>query len=100
MTRVFLLRHAQTANPDVFHGAESDVSLSDKGRQQAEAVAEVLAARQPHVIVASAMRRAQETAEPIARACGLPLLTETDLRSAKALYVGNSLRGLIRARLA
>jgi 4-amino-4-deoxychorismate lyase len=26
--------------------------------------------------------------------------TEADLRAARALYVGNSLRGLIRARLA
>ena len=28
------------------------------------------------------------------------VLTEADLRAAKAIYVGNSLRGLIRARLA
>ncbi len=78
-TRVFLLRHAETANPYVFHGAESDVGLSDKGRRQAEAIAPYLAAKLPDVVVSSNMRRARETAEPIARACGLPLLIEPEL---------------------
>jgi probable phosphoglycerate mutase len=78
-TRVFLLRHAETANPYVFHGAESDVGLSDKGRRQAEAIAPYLAARLPDVVMSSNMRRARETAEPIARACGRPLLIEAEL---------------------
>ncbi len=78
-TRVFLLRHAETANPHVFHGAESDVGLSDKGRRQADAVAAYLAAKKPDVVVASAMQRAQDTARVIARACGLDAQTEPDL---------------------
>jgi probable phosphoglycerate mutase len=78
-TRVFLLRHAETANPYVFHGAESDVGLSDKGRRQAEAIAPYLAAKLPDVLVSSNMRRARETGEPIARVCGLPLLIEPEL---------------------
>lgn len=78
-TRVFLLRHAETANPYVFHGAESDVGLSDKGRRQAEAIGPYLAVKLPDALVSSNMRRARETAEPIARACGLPLLIEPEL---------------------
>ena len=39
-TRVLLLRHAETATPHLFHGAESDVGLSERGRRQADAVAE------------------------------------------------------------
>jgi probable phosphoglycerate mutase len=70
-TRVLLLRHAESANPLIFHGAESDVGLSERGRRQAEAIAPVLAAETPHVIISSAMRRARDTAEPIARACGV-----------------------------
>jgi broad specificity phosphatase PhoE len=78
-TRVYLLRHAETANPQVFHGAESDVDLSARGRRQAEAVAQVLAAQRPDVVISSAMRRAWATAAPIARACGVPHLIEPAL---------------------
>src|SRR5580692_8970337 len=75
-TRVLLLRHAESANPLVFHGAESDVGLSERGRRQADAVAGVLADAKPDRIVSSGMRRALETAAPIARACGLPMNVE------------------------
>jgi probable phosphoglycerate mutase len=75
-TRVFLLRHAESAVPNVFHGAESDVDLSLRGRQQAVAIAEVLARVRPAVVVSSAMRRACETARPIAERCGVPHLFE------------------------
>lgn len=75
-TRVFLLRHAESANPLVFHGAESDIGLSERGRHQAEAIAPILAAYSPNLVVSSAMRRAIETATPIARVCGLPLRLE------------------------
>jgi broad specificity phosphatase PhoE len=70
-TRVLLLRHAETAAPDRFHGAESDVGLGARGRQQAESVARTLAVLRPDALYCSAMRRAVETAEPIGRACGL-----------------------------
>ncbi|MBV8075976.1 MAG: histidine phosphatase family protein [Planctomycetaceae bacterium] len=70
-TRVLLLRHAETSAPDRFHGAESDVGLGERGRRQAEAVAEILAAEGPDALYSSAMRRALETAAPIGRAAGL-----------------------------
>jgi len=70
-TRVFLLRHAESADPTVFHGAESDIDLSDKGRRQADTLAEVLQPRGPEVIVTSNMLRSRLTAAPLARACGL-----------------------------
>ncbi len=72
VTRLLLLRHAETAQPDIFHGAESDVGLSERGRRQAAAVAPILAAERPAVVISSAMRRAVETARPIAVACGAP----------------------------
>jgi probable phosphoglycerate mutase len=78
-TRVFLLRHGESAAPDVFHGAESDIGLSDRGRRQAEAVATLLAGEHPTVVVSSAMQRARDTAGPIAAACRLPILLEPDL---------------------
>jgi broad specificity phosphatase PhoE len=69
-TRVLLLRHAETAEPARFHGAESDVGLGAQGRVQAEEVARRLAEEHPAAVYSSAMRRARETAEAIAAACG------------------------------
>ncbi len=30
-SRFFLMRHAETSVPGVFHGAESDIGLSERG---------------------------------------------------------------------
>jgi 2,3-bisphosphoglycerate-dependent phosphoglycerate mutase len=78
-TRVWLLRHAESAVPHVFHGAESDIELSERGTRQAAALAPVLAALRPRAVISSAMRRACATAAPAAAACGLPLRVEPDL---------------------
>src|SRR5207248_7196830 len=78
-TRVLLLRHAETAAPHLFHGAESDVGLSERGHWEAAAIAPILAQEKPVAVISSAMRRAVETAEPIARACGVPLSIEAGL---------------------
>jgi probable phosphoglycerate mutase len=75
-TRVLLLRHAESADPSIFHGAESDVDLSPRGRMQAEQVAAHLASFAPAAVLSSAMRRALATAEPIARACGVEIHVE------------------------
>lgn len=82
-TRVFLLRHAESADPTVFHGAESDTDLSEKGRRQAEALVEVLKPRRPDVIVTSNMRRTRATAAPLALACELQLQIEPDFHERK-----------------
>ena len=71
MTRVLLLRHAETAAPDRFHGAESDIGLGPNGRLQAERAALALARLGPWSLASSAMRRAVETAEILASAAGL-----------------------------
>ena len=82
-TRFLLLRHAETTQPHVFNGYESDVSLSPLGERQARAVAPVLAAARPDLIISSPMIRARQTARPIAEACGVPLLIEADLYERK-----------------
>jgi broad specificity phosphatase PhoE len=82
-TRIYLLRHAETAVPNVFHGAESDIGLSVKGVQQAERVAELLAPLCPDVIISSGLRRAIATATPLAQRCGLTLHIEADLHERK-----------------
>lgn len=82
-TRVLLVRHAETSAPDRFHGAESDIGLGDRGHRQAVAVAQWLASENPSAIFCSAMRRARETAVPIAAACGLAARVEPDLHERK-----------------
>jgi broad specificity phosphatase PhoE len=82
-TRVFLLRHAESANPLVFHGAESDVGLSARGHEQARAAAAYLSRIGAEGIISSALRRALDTARPIAQACGLTLHTEPLLHERK-----------------
>lgn len=78
-TRLILLRHGETSNPNIFHGAESDVGLSQRGRRQAELIAPVLAKEQPAAVISSAMRRAVETATPIAQSCQVVLQIESRL---------------------
>lgn len=72
-TRIYLLRHAETASPDVFHGAESDVELGERGFRQADDVAAYLVAKNITRIVSSGMKRALQTAAPIGQSCGLPI---------------------------
>ncbi len=77
--KVWLMRHAETATPAIFHGAESDVGLSELGLRQAIATAEWFRTHAPTAVVSSAMRRAIDTAAPIAVACGVPHMVEPDL---------------------
>ncbi len=79
-TRLILLRHGETSRPDLFHGSESDVGLSARGLAQAEAASKRIAAEHPAAIYSSALLRARLTAEPFARACGLEVELEPDLR--------------------
>lgn len=74
--RIFLLRHAESADPTVFHGAESDIGLSPRGERQAAAIARFFAGQGIDAVVSSAMRRAVLTARPIAEAAGVPHLLE------------------------
>jgi probable phosphoglycerate mutase len=76
---VWLVRHAETAAPTLFHGAESDVELGAHGHRQTAAAVDWFAALRPTVVVSSAMRRAVQTAAPIAAGCGVPHLQEPDL---------------------
>ena len=39
MTTIWLVRHAETAAPTMFHGAESDVALGEHGKRQTTAAA-------------------------------------------------------------
>lgn len=82
-TRVWLMRHAETARPDVFHGFESDVGLSQRGERQVIAAAPVIASYRPDAVYSSNMLRARLTAGPIAKASRLSLFIEPELHERK-----------------
>lgn len=85
MTTVVLLRHGRsTANvAGVLAGRTPGVSLDDKGREQAAAVAARLGAIELDALISSPMQRCQQTVAPLAAASGVtvrlePRLAEVD----------------------
>jgi 2,3-bisphosphoglycerate-dependent phosphoglycerate mutase len=75
---VWLLRHAETATPGIFHGAESDVELSALGQAQSAALAEWFRELRPTVVVTSHMKRAIATALPTVELLQIPHVIEPD----------------------
>jgi len=79
--RLVMLRHGQTEfNAGSRMQGQLDTDLTDLGRAQAVAAAEVLAKRQPLAIVSSDLRRAYETAMSLGERCGMPVRVDTRLR--------------------
>lgn len=79
--RLVMLRHGQTEfNAGSRMQGQLDTDLTDLGRSQALAAAEVLAKRQPLLIVSSDLRRAYDTAETLAQCCSLPVRVDPRLR--------------------
>lgn len=90
-TELILIRHGQShanVNP-VVAGMRGDQGLTDLGRRQAELLRERLRAERltADVLYASTLPRAQETAQYVADAIGLPIIDEDDLQE---LRVGDA----------
>lgn len=83
---LLLIRHALPLRVENRDGSPADPPLSDSGRRQAERLAAWLARERIDALYASPLRRAVETAEPLARARSLeiriePRIIEMDWRS-------------------
>lgn len=79
--RLVLLRHGQTEyNAASRMQGQLDTDLSELGREQAVAAAEVLAKRQPLIIVSSDLRRALDTATTLGDRSGLAVQIDERLR--------------------
>lgn len=79
--RLVMLRHGQTEwNAGSRMQGQIDTDLTDLGRTQAVAAAEVLAKRQPLRIVSSDLRRAFDTAAALGERTGLAVGVDTRLR--------------------
>lgn len=91
ITVVHLMRHGEVANPDgILYGRLPGYHLSDLGRRMADRVAEHLSGRDVTHVVASPLERAQETADPIAKAHGLGLATDERLIEAGNIFQGKT----------
>lgn len=90
-TVVHLMRHGEVFNPrGVLYGRLPDYHLSELGQQMAERAAEWLTGRGADIthLVASPLERAQETAQPSAKAFGVDIHTD-----ARVIEAGNQFEG-------
>jgi len=88
-TRIHVVRHGEVHNPSgILYGRLPGFHLSDKGRAQADAVAETLAHRDIAAVIASPLQRAQETAAPIAAKHDLSVDTDPDLIESANFFEG------------
>ena len=73
-THVLLIRHGQSrGNAEGRFGGHTDTPLSARGRRQAEATAKALASEKFEAIYSSDLKRAVETANPLAKLARAPL---------------------------
>jgi probable phosphoglycerate mutase len=69
-----LVRHAEPHRVEATeHGGPADPALTERGRQQADALAEWLRHEEIAAVLTSPLRRAVETAAPVARTHAMPL---------------------------
>lgn len=88
-TVVHLLRHGEVYNPEgVLYGRLPGYVLSELGHEMAQRAAAALATHDITAVIASPMERAQQTAQPIADAHGLPILTEPLIIEADNVFEG------------
>ncbi len=84
--RLLLIRHGETPS-NIIHALDTSLpgpGLTERGRSQAEALSAALADERFEGVWASAARRAQETASPLALAQGLQVQTLTGMHEIQA----------------
>jgi broad specificity phosphatase PhoE len=97
-TTVHLVRHGEVHNPDhILYGRAPGYRLSALGETMAEAAATHLAGgdglrrRDIVALFASPLKRAQQTAAPIAREFGLDIVPENRAIEAGSVFEGNTI---------
>jgi broad specificity phosphatase PhoE len=93
-TTVHLLRHGEVHNPDgVLYGRRDGFHLSDLGRRMAEKVADSVKGRDITHLRVSPLERAQETAQPLATARGLDVVTDDRVIESTNVFEGERFAG-------
>jgi probable phosphoglycerate mutase len=75
---LLLIRHALPIRRELDEGI-ADPQLSPEGLAQAEHLADYLSSERIHAVYASPLRRAQQTAAPLAKVQGVEIVTEDDV---------------------
>lgn len=75
---LLLIRHGLPVRREVVEGP-ADPELSDSGHEQAKLLANYLAGERLDALYASPLRRAQQTADPVAASQHLSIVTEDDV---------------------
>lgn len=89
LTTVHVMRHGEVHNPEgILYGRLPGYYLSERGRAQAQAVADSLTGNDIVAVIASPLQRAQETAAPIAAAHGLTIATDDELIESANFFEG------------
>ncbi len=102
MTTLLLIRHAENdfMKRHRLAGWLPDIHLNERGRAQAQALAETLGPIRIKAIYTSPLERAVETAQPLARSRHLPLVRRGNLGEIRyGEWQGRSLRSLSRQKL-
>ena len=101
MTLLLLVRHGHTPTAGrILTGWSRGVHLTDRGREQARALAERLDGVHVQAIYSSPLERCRETAAPLARVRGLEVRTRRDLLEVDyGDWTGRSIRQLARTKL-
>ena len=93
-TIVHLLRHGEVHNPQgVLYGRRDGFHLSELGRQMAEKVADSVKDRDITHLRVSPLERAQETAQPLATARGLEIVTDARVIESTNVFEGKRFAG-------
>ena len=90
-TEILLVRHAEAEHPQPQTALEIkdiDLPLTARGRTQAQRLAARLAKRKLDAVYASPLKRAMETAAPVAEALGLTVRCDDRLREVEIATVG------------
>ena len=74
MLNLDIFIHLDAVDRKQWQGAADDRPLTDLGRQQAERMAEILAAQPVRAIFSSPAARCRESLEPLAEKLGLPIV--------------------------
>ncbi len=88
-TIVHVLRHGEVHNPEgVLYGRRPGYHLSELGRKMADRVAETIKDRDITHLRCSPLERAQETAQPLAGARGLDIVTDDRVIESTNIFEG------------
>lgn len=76
---LLLIRHALPVRIEGEEGTAADPELADLGHEQSRALADYLAGEHIDVLYVSPLRRARQTAEPVAARLGLDVIVDEEL---------------------